>query len=345
LPALAYEELTWRGQVGRLRKSAAAGLAAFGLRATRLPCLGHWENTTFRAELTRSLSSRTGVHDPRRVLVRVHRPGYQTAATIRSELAWLESLGGHERLAVPQPLRTREGKCVVPVEVDGVPQARLVSVLRWLPGGIFADGRRGLEDDRLLGETVALLHEQARAWKRPATFRRRRRNASGLMGLSVGSRALEQALGRVPGRARRIVRRAFARGSEAIDAAEREGGRLLLIHADLHPGNLVRHARRIGVIDFDDCGLGSAALDIAIALHGARFRPDWEDRRRAFAEGHGRVRPLPPGLLEDLDDLFVSRSADWILWAAARAVDNPGFREKLDPWSDVIVDRLRRLGC
>lgn len=344
MAALPFEALTWRGQVGRLRAVASAGLESFGRRALRLSCLGHWENTTYQAELDRDLVPRSALHHPRRLLVRVHRPGYQTAATIRSELDWLESMAAHERLAVPQPLRTRGGEGVVEVVVAGVPEPRLVSVLRWLPGSLLAVKRRGLEDDRRLGETVATLHDQARSWRRPRSFRRRRRDARGMFGVQGGLEDLDSPLALVPKAARGIVRRGLARGWEAITEAERRAGGLLLIHADLHARNVIRHRERLGVIDFDDCGLGPVALDVAIALNDARHGEDWPARREAFIEGHERVAPLDREIVEALDGLFVAGTADWLLWASARAVDNPGFRGKLDEWAGFVVRRLRHLG-
>lgn len=339
-----FEDLTWRGQVRRLSELARNGLARFGLRAERLSCLGHWENATFRADLTRELRPRNSLYHPRRVLVRVHRPGYQTLRTIESELDWVEALASVERLAVPTPLRTKRGERVIPVEAPGVPEPRNVSVLRWLPGPILEERRTGLDDDRLVGEAMGLLHAHARSWKRPPGFRRNRKNVAGMMGRGRAFEELPADLvARIPKRAHRVLAGALRRGQDAVRRAEADCGPLLLIHCDLHGANAIRHPERIGVIDFDDCGVGSAALDVAIAIGSMRFQEDWTTRRGAFVEGYERALPFDPRILPALDGLMTARTSDWLLWAASRAGDNPRFAENLDGWTDAILRRLRRL--
>src|SRR5690348_4920212 len=75
----------------------ADALARFGLGYDAgVTFLRHGENTTYRV---------TGA---RRFALRIHRPGYQTAEAIRSELAWMESLraGG---VRTPEPVPGLDG--------------------------------------------------------------------------------------------------------------------------------------------------------------------------------------------------------------------------------------------
>ncbi len=51
------------------------------------------ENHTFRIDRA----------DGARFILRVHRPGYQSPASIRSELEWLEALRRDSTLPVPRP--------------------------------------------------------------------------------------------------------------------------------------------------------------------------------------------------------------------------------------------------
>lgn len=46
----AFETLSLGGQLGRLRRLAAASLATYDIRPARLVPLAHEENTTFRVE-------------------------------------------------------------------------------------------------------------------------------------------------------------------------------------------------------------------------------------------------------------------------------------------------------
>jgi hypothetical protein len=45
-----FETLSRRGQLGPLRRLAAASLATYGIRRARLVPLAHEENATFRVE-------------------------------------------------------------------------------------------------------------------------------------------------------------------------------------------------------------------------------------------------------------------------------------------------------
>jgi Ser/Thr protein kinase RdoA (MazF antagonist) len=58
---------------------------------------------------------------------------------------------------------------------------------------------------------------------------------------------------------------------------------LRMIHADIHPGNLVFVRNRVSLIDFSSCGFGYRAFDIAQLLMMAPDDLYWE----AFWEGYG----------------------------------------------------------
>jgi Ser/Thr protein kinase RdoA (MazF antagonist) len=62
-----------------------------------------------------------------------------------------------------------------------------------------------------------------------------------------------------------------------------------IIHADFHGWNLMWHEDQVFIFDFDDCGFGVEAQDIAVALY-------WLNTPTADAtllEGYRSVRPLP----------------------------------------------------
>src|SRR6266516_4510734 len=100
--------LSNRQQVARLRHLAVRALGAYPLADPELRLIAHGENTTFRVDAT--------THDGRRdrFLLRVHRPArhgrhVDSAAAIRSELAWLTALRADTDLSVPEPVRTIDG--------------------------------------------------------------------------------------------------------------------------------------------------------------------------------------------------------------------------------------------
>ena len=76
-----FDDLTYRGQLRRLRHLAHEALATYNLGDFTLRPLQHRENATF-------LVRAGGV----RYLLRVSRPGYREHAAIRSELEWLDAI-------------------------------------------------------------------------------------------------------------------------------------------------------------------------------------------------------------------------------------------------------------
>jgi Ser/Thr protein kinase RdoA (MazF antagonist) len=98
-----------------------------------------------------------------------------------------------------------------------------------------------------------------------------------------------------------------------------------LIHADLEPSNVVFAGGHASPIDFDDCGHGYWAYDVAAALVAWRASRRWPAVRDAFLSGYTSLRPAPRGI-EDLDLFMAGRHVAMALWALSRAPRHPGIR-------------------
>jgi Ser/Thr protein kinase RdoA (MazF antagonist) len=108
-----------------------------------------------------------------------------------------------------------------------------------------------------------------------------------------------------------------------IAAAERSGAEIDrvgesqhygLIHCDIHPWNCLFHEGKIGLIDFDDCRLGSFVEDIAITLTYFDDRSDYKALRAAFFDGYTQVRALPPNYRVEVEAFMVSRGMGLVTW-------------------------------
>src|SRR6478609_7446855 len=117
----AYDALTGRGQLGRLRRMGRTALERYpgDLDGARLVLLRHEQNATFRVD---------GVGA--RYVLRINRPGLQSEATVESEMAWLAALRRDTDLVVPEPVATRDGSLVVTASEPGVPGERCCALLR-----------------------------------------------------------------------------------------------------------------------------------------------------------------------------------------------------------------------
>ena len=132
----AFEELTYLGQVRRLRQVAQAAIDAYGLPKARLKFIARSENTTFRVDLVDPAPaiSADKSYEANRYLLRIHRSGYQTGESINSELVWLAALRSETRIIVPEPVPTLTGDLLAEVAVPGVPGRQACSLLRWVRG-------------------------------------------------------------------------------------------------------------------------------------------------------------------------------------------------------------------
>jgi aminoglycoside phosphotransferase (APT) family kinase protein len=66
-----------------------------------------------------------------------------------------------------------------------------------------------------------------------------------------------------------------------------------LIHADMHPGNILVDGERLTVIDFDDAGFGWHQYDIAVVLSYWQSKANAAAIERAFLDGYRTTRQLP----------------------------------------------------
>src|SRR5260370_17283026 len=95
-----FEDLPRSTQIRRMRRLAQTVLTTYGLEQAQLTPLQHFLNTTFRIDIP---------YQKQRYVLRIARAGYQDAATIRSELLWLQAIRHQTHLLSPDPLSHRNG--------------------------------------------------------------------------------------------------------------------------------------------------------------------------------------------------------------------------------------------
>ncbi len=172
----------------------AASVAAplFGLAASSISLLSHSENVV--CQLTMS--------DGTRAALRIHRPGYNSLAELRSEVLWVTSLSNFG-IPVPTALSTDTGDHYVSLPVGG--QAHHVGVVDWVPGEPLGsptgvNGPEVVQHYGRIGKLAAQVRAHHAGWVPPAGFTRRAWDAP-------WASWIRASLGPVLG-GRRIVRRA-----------------------------------------------------------------------------------------------------------------------------------------
>ncbi|MEM9247389.1 MAG: phosphotransferase [Pseudomonadota bacterium] len=246
-----------------------------------------------------------------RVALRLHRPGYRSLDAITAELRWTEALAA-QGIGCPAPRRTL-AKALVARAADG----RWASVVRWVDGRAMVPSPKRL---KALGAEVARFHTAADALA-AATPRLRldhfpRWDADTLLGPDP-----------IWGRFWQNPTLSASEAAALIDARDRL--RLALhaqgdadtgmIHADLLADNVLDTGANLSLIDFDDCGVGLRAYDLATALISYVERADFFALRDALLEGYATERSLPPGEVAQVMRCVAVRGLASCGWAASRA--------------------------
>ncbi len=122
-----------------------------------LSFIQYFENIIYRVEYEAAItdSSMGEPYTPGRYLLRIHAMGDTEA--IASELIWLDALSQEAGLSVPAPVPTADGKLLTTIITPGIPNGRVVSLMRWLDGRSLRDGLRP-KHLTALGKAVAQMH-------------------------------------------------------------------------------------------------------------------------------------------------------------------------------------------
>ncbi|MFO0997390.1 MAG: phosphotransferase enzyme family protein [Alphaproteobacteria bacterium] len=252
----------------------------------------------------------------RRMILRVHRPGYHTLDEIKSELAWIEALRASGTVETPKPIRGRDGELLQHLGTDG--EARVAV------GFDFVTGHEPKVDGNLpewfreLGRITARMHGQVRGWTLPPGFQRKVWNFDAALGrvaywgdwregpgLDAQGRALLQRT------ADRIERETAALGT----GPEHFG----LVHADLRLANLVVEGDRMTVIDFDDCGFSWLVYDFAAAITFLEHEPVVPELMESWVRGYRDIAPLSPTDEAAIPTMVMMRRILILAWIASHA--------------------------
>jgi len=316
-----------REAIGRTFTPAArAALEAFPIDAVDLALVSLAENVTFKA---------TDRRDGSAYVLRLHRPGYHTLDELISERAWIRALAD-AGVDVPSPVSARDGRDYVPVIIPATGEQRFAGLVRWTEGRLLSEvlaetGDHGTIKNYFaqLGALAAAMHNQASGWRPPPGFKRRTIDSDGLMGEAPlwgpfwEHRSLSAA-------ERGLLLEARGWMHERLMRLSRAPSVYSLIHADMHPGNILVDGGRLTVIDFDDAGFGWHQYDIAVVLSYWQSKPNAAEIERAFLGGYSAVRPVPDEALASIPMFRLIRGMAAIGWLHQRPeLKTPaGFEER-----------------
>jgi len=303
-----------KAEAARVFTPAAREAAkAFPIEVGRLELVTVSENATFR------VTDREGAA----FVLRLHRPGYHTFEELTSERIWTRALA-EAGVRVPVPVTTRDGADYACVAVPALGQNRQAGMTRWIEGELLSDvierepDRAALEHwFERLGEIEAAMHNQSSAWRPPPDFTRHAVDRDGLMGDAPfwGPFWDHPALSAAE---RRLFLATRDRIRIAMDRYGRDPSTFGVIHADLHPGNLLADGERLTVIDFDDSAFGWHLYDIAVGLFHQRRSPHFDAIQGAFVRGYRTLRELREEAVALIPMFLLVRGLAQIGWLGQR---------------------------
>lgn len=163
-----FADLSYGGQVKRLKQLALKALSNYNLGQVRLVSLDHGENTTFKV-VGSNRSSQTLKGLNQWYVLRIYRPNKHNIAAIHSELLWLVLLRQETDLVVPEPVATQDGSLFALTEAVGLPEPRYFALFRWLPGRSLDAGLNARAMERI-GRFLARLHQHSQQFVPPEGF-------------------------------------------------------------------------------------------------------------------------------------------------------------------------------
>jgi Ser/Thr protein kinase RdoA (MazF antagonist) len=328
-----YGELTRLGQLRRIRRLAGAALEAYGLRGARLTFLRYFANITYRVDVPGPVpqAGGPGPYVPNRYLLRVLSTGHRQVA--EGEMTWLAALSHEAGLPVPEPVATLEGELLTRIATPGVPEGRLVSLMRWVDGRKRTTGFRPAHL-RAWGQMVARLHAFAAGWRPPEGFKRFVWDWEGLLGGRGFDCSVEELVTSMPEHLQEPFQIVSQEARAVMDGLGTGSDAYGMIHGDMYPENVLFKAGEVVPIDFEDCGFGHWLWDIALPLCLQPWTEEWHRERDAFLEGYARVRTLPESQLRHLDLFMAAQYATVVLWASAFIRDDPARQAEHEAWRD-----------
>lgn len=291
-----FEQLTYRGQLRRIRPLAEAVLSHYPITVSRFVLIGHDTNTIYRVY----------AEDGTQYALRIARPGWRDVEAAQSEVMWLDALAKETDIPVPKIIRSNTGEGVVVAQTDGVPETRHALLMTWQPGMLL--GKRLTEANlEKMGTLFGQLHLHGSSWQPPTDFSPRRFDQF----LGRGEPNLifaEASLSTYAPSERDILHHIKALVDKAY--ANLAAGGLCVIHCDLWHDNIKLHQGQLYPFDFEDTIWGYRLHDIAMAMIDLFEEMDmarYEQLLTAFRQGYEAHLTWPEG---DLALLQIGR----ILW-------------------------------
>lgn len=254
-----------------------------------------WDKISF-IRLSDTLTYKIETNNAGAYLLRIHSDRV-SKQEIQSELEFLETLDRWDEMIVPTGIASRDGAYVLEMETERGYRRPHVTLMRWVDGEHAHDVITETQA-YLMGQLMGRLHEAARGFVPSSNFVRPTWNAD----------SFREKMGRLElyyscflsDESWALYQMAAEKIESELSLMQPSIYNYGLIHADLHPDNLVFKDGIPYPIDFGMCGFGYFLYDMAGALIGLHIKP-----RLKFIEGYESIRDLEEDHIRELECFFM----------------------------------------
>ena len=237
------------------------------------------ESINFEFNATFAVSTQSG----QKYALRLNINSTRTLSNIQAETQWVRDLARIPSINVPTPIASLDDQYVISALHADSGHTIYGVMYSWLEGEEIGD-EPTLEQLQTVGRAIALLHENSSSFTLTdeaelPTFNDFFWGTEDFLFSSKST--LNPKHRQLIEQARDLIMK-FTDDLYASSSVH-------IIHADFHGWNLMWHDDQLFIFDFDDCGFGVEAQDIAVAL----YYLDTPEQYAALLDGYKSVRPLP----------------------------------------------------
>jgi Ser/Thr protein kinase RdoA (MazF antagonist) len=262
-------------------------LASYPIEVKSAVSINYEYNATLKIETT----------DGRLFALRINTNSPRTPENLMAEIAFVRLLGADGRVRVPQPIKNIDGSFYTSVLHEPSQRTFHCVLYSWIEGEELEDEPT---DDQLkaMGVAMATMHLVAPTFELPhgATLPTFDDPLWWTEDFLLSEKSVLDAS------AKDLISRALSAIKEGV-AKFYLNATPMIIHADMHGGNVLWNEDHLSVIDFDDCGFGLPIQDFATAL----YYFDTPEQDAAFKEGYQSVAPLPECSEREMKMFFLQR--------------------------------------
>lgn len=268
-----FFELPSEDQQRSLTAFASDLLKNYGIHDAKISCINFEFNATF------SVETDSGT----KYALRININSTRTVENMKGEIEWVRHLNRTSGIHTPTPIATLNNNYIISGFHKDSEQTLHAVMYSWLEGEELGD-EPTLEQLHEVGRAIAILHQESHDFSLTSE--------SSLPTFNDFFWGTEDYLFSSKSKLSDTDRALIKEAHDHIMKFTNElyvNSPVHIIHADFHGWNLMWNDNRLSIFDFDDCGFGVEAQDLAVVL----YYLDTPEQDVAILNGYRSVKPLP----------------------------------------------------